>query len=161
LPLQRVTGRPFLWQSPAHHSPTKEPILLTLAEFKLSDALLTTLSIFFLIVLLWILITILSDLFNDHELSGWSKALWVLVLILIPMLGSLAYLIFRGHGMRERAVKHQAEVKQHFDQYIRSTAGGGSAAASPVDELAKLNDLKTSGAISDEEYAKLKAKLID
>src|SRR5947207_11681843 len=106
------------------------------ADFTFGDALLTVLEIFVLVAWFWILITIIGDLFRDHEMSGWGKAGWVLVLILIPFLGSLIYLIARGEDMRERAVKEQADARRHLDAYIRETAGGSS-----VDELHKLSDL--------------------
>lgn len=128
---------------------------MLIADFTLGDALLTTLSIFFLIVWIWILITILSDLFHDHEVSGWAKAAWVLFLVFIPFLTALIYLIARGQGMRERAIKHQAEVKKHFDSYVRETAG-----TSPADELTKLTALKEKGAISEADFERMKAKLV-
>jgi hypothetical protein len=102
-----------------------------------------------------VLFTIVGDLFRDHELSGGVKAIWILFLIFIPFLAALIYLIVRGHGMRDRAIKEQAEVRRHFDSYVRETAG-----ATPVDELHKLNDLKEKGAISDEEFERMKARLI-
>ncbi len=128
---------------------------MLLASFSLSDALLVTLEIFFFVVWIWILITILSDLFRDHELSGWSKAVWVLFLVFIPFLTALIYLIARGSGMRDRTIKAQAEAKQHMDAYIRQQAH-----SSPADELHKLADLKEKGAISSEEFDKAKAKLL-
>jgi putative oligomerization/nucleic acid binding protein/phospholipase D-like protein len=128
---------------------------MVIADFTASDAFLTVLEIFFFVVYFWILITILSDLFRDHELSGWSKAVWVLFLVLVPMVTALVYLIVRGQGMRDRAVKEQADARKHFDSYVRETAG-----TSPVDELHKLADLKDRGAISDAEYEKMKAKLV-
>jgi uncharacterized membrane protein len=128
---------------------------LLLASFSLGDALLVTLEIFFFVVWIWILITILSDLFRDHELSGWVKAAWVLFLVFIPFLTALIYLIARGSGMRDRTIKAQAEAKQHFDSYVREQAH-----TSPADELHKLNDLKEKGAISAEEFDKAKAKLL-
>jgi len=128
---------------------------LILASFSLSDALLVTLEIFFFVVWIWILITILSDLFRDHELSGWVKAAWVLFLVFIPFLTALIYLIARGNGMRDRTIKAQAEAKQHMDAYIRQQAH-----LSPADELHKLSDLKDKGAISSEEFDKAKAKLL-
>ena len=129
---------------------------LLLAAYDLGDALLTTLAIFFFVIWVWIIITILMDLFRDHELSGWWKAVWVLFLIFIPVLTALIYLIARGSGMRDRAIKEQADAKKHFDEYVRETAG-----TSPVDELHKLDQLRQSGGLTDEEYAKMKAKLID
>ena len=94
---------------------------MLLANFSLGDALLVTLEIFFFVIWIWILITILSDLFRDHKLSGWAKAAWVLFLVFIPFLTALIYLIARGSGMRERALKAQAEAKHHMDAYIQRT----------------------------------------
>ncbi len=125
------------------------------ADFNLGDALLLVLEIFFFVIWIWILITILMDLFRDHALSGWWKAVWVLFLVFIPFLTALVYLIARGGGMRERTIKAQAEAKQHMDAYIREQAH-----SSPADELHKLNDLKEKGAISSEEFDKAKAKLL-
>jgi ABC-type multidrug transport system fused ATPase/permease subunit len=133
---------------------------VVIAEFTLGHALLTTLSIFFFVIWIWILITILSDLFRDHELSGWWKALWVLFLVVIPFLAALIYLIARGNGMRDRTIKAQAEAKQQFDDYVRSTAGGSGGGASTADELSKLAGLKNSGTITEEEFQAQKAKLL-
>jgi Phospholipase_D-nuclease N-terminal/Short C-terminal domain len=129
--------------------------LLPLADFGLGEALLTVLEIFFFVIWIWILITILSDLFRDHEISGWKKAAWVFFLVFIPFVTALIYLIARGDGMRDRAIKEQADAKKHFDEYVRETAS-----SSPVDELHKLNDLKEKGGITEDEYATMKAKLI-
>jgi hypothetical protein len=126
------------------------------ADFTLGDALLTVLEIFLFVIYFWILITIFADLFRDHQLSGWAKAGWILVLFFVPFLGMLIYLIARGQGMRDRAVKEQADMQRHMDQYVRETAAGGS----PADELAKLSDLKDKGAISDAEFEQAKAKLL-
>ncbi len=125
------------------------------ADINLGEALLLALEIFFFVIWIWILITILTDLFRDHELSGWAKAAWVLFLVFIPFITALIYLIARGEGMRDRTIKAQAEAKQHMDAYIREQAH-----ASPADELHKLNDLKEKGAISAEEFEKAKAKLL-
>ncbi|MBN8867084.1 MAG: SHOCT domain-containing protein [Solirubrobacterales bacterium] len=128
---------------------------LVLADYGLGEALLTTLAIFFFVIWVWIVITILMDLFRDHELSGWWKAVWCLFLIFIPVLTSLIYLIARGSGMRDRAIKEQADAKKQFDEYVRETAQ-----TTPVDELHKLDQLRQSGGLSDEEYAKMKTKIL-
>ncbi|MCB0862169.1 MAG: SHOCT domain-containing protein [Solirubrobacterales bacterium] len=130
-------------------------MLNILADYDLGDALLTTLAIFFFVIWVWIVITILMDLFRDHELSGWWKAVWCLFLIVIPVVTSLVYLIARGSGMRDRAIKEQADAKKHFDEYVRETAQ-----TTPVDELHKLDQLRQSGGITEDEYATMKAKLI-
>jgi uncharacterized membrane protein len=128
--------------------------LLPIGDFGLGEALLTTLAIFFFVIWIWILITILSDLFRDHELSGWTKAAWVFFLVFIPFLTALIYLGVRGSGMRDRALKAQADAKAEFDSYVRETAG------SPADELTKLSELHDKGTISDEEFEKMKAKVV-
>ena len=128
---------------------------MLIADYSLGDALLTVLEIFLLVAWFWILITVIGDLFRDHQISGWGKAGWVLLLIVVPFLGTLIYLIARGEGMRERAVKEQADMRKHMDAYIRETAGG-----SPVAELHKLSELKDKGAISDAEFDRAKAKLL-
>jgi hypothetical protein len=128
---------------------------LLLADINLGELLLLVLEIFFIVVWIWILITILSDLFRDHELSGWGKAAWVLFLVFIPFVTALVYLIARGNGMRDRTIKAQAEAKHHMDAYIRQQAH-----STPADELHKLNELKEKGALSTEEFDKAKAKLL-
>ena len=128
---------------------------MLVADFNLGDALLVALEIFFLVLYLWILITIFSDLFRDHEMSGWGKAGWIFVLFFVPFLGMFIYLIARGDGMRERTVKEQAEARRHMDAYIQETAG-----SSPADELHKLSELRDKGAISDAEFEQAKAKLL-
>lgn len=129
--------------------------MLPFADIDFGEALLLTLQIFFFVVWIWILLTILTDLFRDHELSGWSKAAWVIALVLVPFLSALVYLIARGSGMRERAIQAQADAKQQMDTYIREQAH-----VSPADELHKLQELKEKGALSDEEFDKAKAKLL-
>jgi len=127
----------------------------TFAVYNLGDALLTVLSIFFIVIWIWILITILIDLFRDHELSGWWKAVWVLFLVFVPVIAVLVYLIARGSGMRERALAEQRQMQRETDQYIRSVAG-----SSPVDELHKLDELRARGAISQEEFERMKARVL-
>lgn len=129
---------------------------MPLADISFGEILLVALEIFFFVVWIWILITILSDLFRDHELSGWAKAAWVLFLVFIPFLTALIYLIARGEGMRDRTIKAQADAKKHFDEYVREQAHAGS----PADELHKLAELKDKGALSQEEFDRAKQKLL-
>ena len=127
-----------------------------LAAINLGEAMLLALEIFFFVIWIWILITILSDLFRDHGVSGWGKAAWVFFLLILPFLGALIYLIARGEGMRDRTIKAQADAKKHFDEYVREQAHGGS----PADELHKLAELKDKGALSQAEFDQAKAKLL-
>jgi hypothetical protein len=128
---------------------------MPIADFGLGEALLTVLAVFFFVIWIWILITILSDLFRDHELSGWGKAAWVFFLVFIPFLTALVYLIVRGGGMRDRTIQAQADAKKHFDEYVRTQAH-----TTPADELHKLNELREKGALSDEEFQQAKDKLL-
>lgn len=128
---------------------------MLIADYSLGDAFLTILWIFLFVAWILVLFTIVGDLFRDHQLSGWWKAVWIFFLIFVPFLTALVYLIARGHGMRERSIKEQADVRKHFESYVRETAG-----TSPVDELHKLNELKEKGAISDEEFDRMKAKVL-
>lgn len=129
--------------------------MLPFADVDFGEALLLTLQIFFFVIWIWILVTIITDLFRDHQMSGWGKAGWVVFLVFIPFIAALIYLIARGDGMRERAITAQSEAQHQMDAYIRDAAG-----SSPADELHKLNDLKEKGALSPEEFEKAKAKLL-
>ena len=114
----------------------------------------------FMILFAWIMLLfrIFGDLFSDHELSGWGKALWTVFLIFLPWLGALVYLIARGRSMNERALAQAQRSEQAFSQYVRQTAGAGTA--STADELGKLADLRDRGTISEEEFRHAKAKLL-
>ena len=125
------------------------------ADISFGDLLLTVFEIFLFVIWFWILLTIITDLFRDHEMSGWGKALWVLFLVVVPFLAGLIYLIARGSGMRDRTIKAQADAKKHFDEYVQTQAH-----SSPADELHKLNDLKEKGALSEAEFDQAKAKLL-
>ena len=117
-------------------------------------------SIFWFMLLfawIWLLVMVFGDLFRDHELSGWAKAAWVLFLVVVPWLGALVYLIARGRSMNERAREQAARNEQDFQRYVQHAAAGSPSTA---DELAKLADLRDRGAISPEEFAQAKARLL-
>jgi hypothetical protein len=128
---------------------------MPIADVGFGELLLLVLEVFLFVAWLWILFAIVSDLFRDHELSGWGKAAWVFVLLILPFLGALIYLIARGDGMRERTINASEEAKGQLDAYIREQAQSSTA-----DELHKLNDLKDKGALSSEEFERAKAKLL-
>jgi hypothetical protein len=130
--------------------------VLPLADISFGDLLLLVFEFFLFVIWIWILFAIISDLFRDHQLSGWWKAAWVFVLVFIPFLGALIYLIARGDGMRDRTIKAQAEAKEHFDSYVREQA----STASSADELHKLNELREKGALSEAEFERAKARLL-
>ena len=118
------------------------------------------LSIFWFMLLfawIWLLITIFADIFRDHELSGWGKALWALFIIVIPWLGAWVYLIARGRSMNGRTLAQAQRQAQAFRQYVKDAAVSQPSAA---DELAKLATLRDQGAISEQEFAHAKAKVL-
>ena len=110
---------------------------------------------FVFVAYLLVLFSILVDIFGDHDLGGFAKAIWVIALIIFPILTALIYLIARGGGMARRTAARQAAAQSQMDSYIRDVAGGGAAS-----ELARAADLHNAGKISDAEYASLKAKII-
>ncbi|HEX4307654.1 MAG TPA: SHOCT domain-containing protein [Solirubrobacterales bacterium] len=128
---------------------------MPLADITFGELLLIVVEIFLFVIWIWILFTIITDLFRDHQMSGWAKAVWLLFLVFIPFLTGLVYLIARGSGMRDRAIKAQTDAKKHFDEYVRE-----QAQTSPADELHKLNELREKGALSQEEFDQAKSKLL-
>jgi hypothetical protein len=128
---------------------------LPFADITFGDLLLTVFEIFLFIVWVWILFTIITDLFRDHDMSGWAKGLWIVLLVFIPYITALVYLIINGSDMRERQLRAGAEAKHAADAYIRSAAH-----VSPADELHKLHELVEKGALTDAEYETAKAKLL-
>jgi len=115
-------------------------------------------AIFFLwVIWIWLLITVYIDIFRDKSHNGFSKAMWVLFVLVLPLLGVLVYLIARGDDMHERQMSHAIQQQKRSEDYIRQVSGGG---ASSADELTKLAALKSSGALTDAEFAAQKAKLL-
>jgi hypothetical protein len=133
-------------------------VAMVVADVDLGDLIWTTIWIFFLILFIWVFIMIVSDLFRDHKLSGWAKALWVLGLIIFPLIGSLVYLIARGEGMAERSAADQRQARAEFDSYVRSTVA--STGTGPVDDLTRLAELRNNGTISDAEFESMKARVL-
>ena len=108
-------------------------------------------SIIIFVLWLWLLITVFGDLFRRHDVSGLGKVAWVILLIVLPYVGLFAYILTQGRGMAERS-REQAQQAQ--DQ-LRKAVG-----FSVADEIGKLDQLKASKSISEEEYARLRARLV-
>ena len=126
------------------------------SSYPLLDLFWTILWIFGFIIWIWLLIMIFGDIFRSHDMGGGAKALWTIFVIVLPLLGILVYLIARGGGMHERAAQQAQQQQQAFEAYVRQSAGTTNTA----DELAKLVDLKNSGALTDAEFEAQKAKLL-
>jgi len=117
---------------------------------------LTILEFFLFVLWIWLLIIVFMDIFRSHDLGGFAKALWVIFVLIIPLIGILVYLIVRGGKMRERAEAEARQDQEAMDQYVRQVSGGSTA-----DQLAKLAELKDSGALSQAEFDAQKAKLLN
>ncbi|MEV8585963.1 SHOCT domain-containing protein [Streptomyces sp. NPDC051180] len=116
---------------------------------------------FFLWVLWFILLfRIITDIFRDKEMNGWGKAGWLVFVILLPFLGVLVYVIARGKNMGRREIAQAREQQREFDAYIRETASGDTR-RSHAEELTKLSELRSRGEITDEEFARAKALILN
>jgi hypothetical protein len=124
------------------------------AAFTFGDGLLTVVEFAFLFLWIWIAVGVVFDIFRSHDLSNWSKALWVLVIFVFPLLGVLGYLIVRGHSMHE----HQVEDQRRFSAFQQFQRSGG--AATHVDDLRTLADLRERGLLTDDEFERAKAKAL-
>lgn len=111
--------------------------------------------VYVFIAYLMVLFSIIVDIFRDHSLNGWLKAVWVIFLVFFPFITALVYLIARGRGMSERSGREVAQARSAQDAYIRDVAGSSSSSA---DEIAKAKSLLDAGTISQGEFDQLKAK---
>ena len=122
--------------------------------FSIWNAMWVVFVTFLFVNVIMMFFSVVADLFRDRELSGGKKAAWAIGLLLFPVLGMLAYLVVRGGGMAERSLAAQQQAKESVDSYIRDVAGG------PASELERAAQLHASGAITDDEYARLKARIL-
>ncbi|MGA8369701.1 MAG: SHOCT domain-containing protein [Acidimicrobiales bacterium] len=117
----------------------------------------TMLLIFGFVVWIWLLIVVFGDIFRSHDMGGFAKALWVLLVIFLPLVGVLIYLIARGGQMQQRATQDARQQRQEFDTYVQDVAASG---ANPADQLAKLAQLRDEGVITEQEFRDQKAKVM-
>lgn len=125
--------------------------MLFAGGFTFPNFLTDVFSIFIFVLWFWLLITVFGDLFRRRDVSGLAKVLWVIVLIVFPYIGVFVYLISQGRGMAERRNQQAQQAREEFRQVV-----GFSVA----DELEKLERLKNSSAISNEEYTRLRARAV-
>ena len=110
---------------------------------------------FAFVAYLFALFAVITDIFRDHELSGWLKAVWIIFLVFVPFLTVLVYLIARGRSMAERQAKSAEQAQAATNEYIRSVA-----AASPTQEIAKAKELLDAGTLTQSEFDAVKAKAL-
>jgi hypothetical protein len=126
------------------------------ADYPFLDILWTMLIFFLWIAWFWLLITVFADIFRRRDTSGFAKVLWIIFVILVPFLGVFVYLIVNHDEMAERNIQRAQAQQVHMDEYVRSVAGGGGAAA----EIEKAKALLDSGAITQAEFDAIKQKAL-
>ncbi len=131
--------------------------MLVAAEFGTGQVFWSILWFFLFFVWIMLIFSIFGDIMRSEDLGGAAKAIWSIFIIFVPFLGIFLYLIIRGGSMHERQITAAKAQEAAMQDYIRTTAGGGTSAA---DQLATLADLHTSGKLDDAEYAAAKAKVV-
>jgi hypothetical protein len=121
------------------------------------DFLWSLLVIYFIFFYFMILFRVIGDIFSDKESSGWAKAGWLILLVLVPFLSLFIYLIVNGQKMTQRAMDQAVAADKAQQAYIRQVAGGGEDSTA---QIARAHELLTSGAISEQEFVALKAKAL-
>jgi hypothetical protein len=127
-----------------------------LAAYTFGDLMWSMLVFFAWIMFFWLLFIVFGDLFSRHDISGWAKTGWTILVIILPFLGIFVYLISQGHGMGERAQARAQAQQSQVDDYVRSVASSGS----PTEEIAKGKQLLETGAITQAEFDQLKSKAL-
>jgi predicted PurR-regulated permease PerM len=131
--------------------------LVFAASYPFLDVLWDILIFFAWVIFIWIAITVLIDVFRRHDISGWQKALWVVLVVLLPWIGVLIYLIVNSTGMAERRAQEAQTAQTQFDQYVRQAAAGTGGSAAEIEKAKQLLD---NGTITQEEYDAIKAKAL-
>ncbi len=126
------------------------------ADYPLLNLLWTMVIFFAFVIWLWLLFTVVVDLFRREDASGWAKAGWLILLIVLPYLGVFVYIVTQHTGMRERSLAAQKAAESQFAEYVKSVA----PAADPAAQIAKGKELLDSGAITQAEFDELKRKAL-
>ena len=124
------------------------------ADYPFMDVFWSMIIFFFWVIWIWIVVTVLIDIFRRDDIGGWAKAAWVIFVVILPWLGVLIYLITNSDGMRKRSMKQAQAQRREFDDYVSDTTGGSAG------EIAKAKELLDSGAITQDEFQALKAKAL-
>ena len=128
-----------------------------LAAYTFGDVMWSMFVFFAWILFFWLLFIVFGDLFSRHDISGWAKAAWAVLVIIVPFIGIFIYVISQGKGMGERRNKEAQQAQSQMDTYIRSVASTGD---SPTEQIARGKELLDSGAITQAEFDQLKAKAL-
>ena len=131
-------------------------MILASSSYPFLEVFWTMLVFFGFVVWIWILFTVLADIFRRHDTSGFTKVLWIIFIIVIPYFGVFVYLIAEHKGMTERSIKQQQAVQTQMDEYVQSVAAKGD----PAEQIAKAKQLLDSGTISQAEFDQIKQKAL-
>ncbi len=129
---------------------------LLAADYPFLDVLWTILIIFAWVIWFWMLIVVIGDVFRRRDIGGLKKTIWLIFIIFLPFIGVFAYLIANSDGMAQRGAERTEAQRAQFDDYVRTAAGSGGAAA----EIDKAKQLLDSGAITQDEFNSIKAKAL-
>jgi hypothetical protein len=124
------------------------------ADYPLLDVIWTMLVFFGFVVWIWTLFMVFADLFRRDDLGGWGKAAWTLFVLVLPLVGVLAYLIAEGKNMAQRRVEDVQTSQAQIDQHIRTVAGG------PAGEIKEAKQLLDNGTITPQEFEQIKARAL-
>ena len=128
------------------------------ADYPFLDIVLTMIIFFTWVVWVWMMILILSDVFRRHDISGWRKAIWVVLLIVLPFIGVLTYLIVQHDGIAQRSIERAEMAERQYDERIRAVASAGGDGVTA--EIEKAEQLRARGTITQSEFDELKAKAL-
>jgi hypothetical protein len=131
-------------------------MILATDNYPFLEVFWTMLIFFAFVVWIWILFTVLADIFRRHDTSGFSKVLWIIFIIVLPYFGVFVYLIAEHTGMTERAMKQQEAAQAQVDKYVQSVATKGD----PAEQIAKAKTLLDSGTITQAEFDSIKQKAL-
>jgi hypothetical protein len=129
--------------------------MILAADYPFLEVMWTMVIFFAFVIWLWILFTVLADIFRRHDASGGVKVLWIIFVVVLPYLGVFVYLIAEHKGMTERAIEKQREVKAQADEYVRSVAQ-----ASPAEQIAQAKELLDGGSITQSEFDRIKQRAL-
>ena len=127
-----------------------------LLAYPFLDVLWSMLVFFVWIAWFLLLFHVIGDVFRRRDVSGGKKTLWLIFLLFVPFLGVFVYLIANSDDMARRSIEQAEASRAQMDDYVRTTAGSGGAAA----EIEKAKGLLDSGAITQAEFDAIKAKAL-
>ena len=123
---------------------------MVLADTTFLDVFWWMIVMFFWVMAIWIFIALIGDIFRRDDLSGWAKAGWIFLMVILPFIGALAYII-----ARPKVTATDIQMMTRAEAAQQAVAG-----VSTADELAKLSELRQQGVLSEQEYEHLKSKAL-